>query len=162
MQSLHRTRLRGVRVSCACVGAAGCFPSPNDMTEPSDAPISDCGLGPAWSIPSCRTATARDGDAAARSSSSRIVGCKPSPRAAANVLNLSDEVISRTPVPCDWALNLNERQRVIAPFLTFQLNLCHQAPRDGRRLQSDEQHRSPWIFQFRTNCRSCALQSELC
>jgi hypothetical protein len=121
MRSLHRIRLRGVCVSCARVGAAECFPSPNDMTEPCDAPISDCGLGPAWSMPSCRTATTEDGDAVARSSRSRIFGCKPSPRAAANVLNRSDVVISRAPTSCCCVINLNEQHCGIAPFLAFQL-----------------------------------------
>jgi hypothetical protein len=117
VRSLHR--IRGVCVSCACVGAAGCFPSRNDMT--CDALISDCGLGPAWSMPSCRTAIAEDGDAVARSSRSRILGCKPSPRAAAYVLNRSDEVISRTPTSCCCVINLNEQHCAIAPFLAFQL-----------------------------------------
>jgi hypothetical protein len=121
MRSLHRIRLRGVCVSSAGVGATGSFPSPNDITEPCDAPISDCGLGPAWSMPSCLTATAEEGDAVARSSRSRILGCKPSPRAAANVSNRSDEVISPTPTSCCCAINLNEQHCDIAPFLAFQL-----------------------------------------
>ena len=89
------------------------------MTEPCDAPISDCGLGPAWSMPSCRTATTED--TVARSSRSRIFGCKPSPRAAANLLNRSDVVISRAPTSCCSVINLNEQHCGIAPFLAFQL-----------------------------------------
>jgi hypothetical protein len=60
-------------------------------------PSPDLGLGPAWIIPSDRTTTSECGDTAARSSSSRSFGSRPSPRAAAIALKLLRDIIPRLP-----------------------------------------------------------------
>ena len=70
-------------------------------------------------MPSLRTKTSEEGEAAERSNRSRSLGCKPSPRAAANSLNRSKEVIALYSRAV--SRNVKRQGGSATPFLALEL-----------------------------------------